>query len=577
MKRMMTRLNRTLCVSVTAIVALIAASTAVAAPRYIDAKPLASVINTSIGSVKQSTQTRLPIITWGAEFATIHANGGALKTAPNSLFGKAGLDFQLVREDNFVKQVESYMRGDSPYLRCTLGMCAQALEVLSKDPRTKPVIISQLTWSAGGDALVVKPGINSARDLKGKTVALQAYGPHVDYLTKILSDSGLSMQDIKVKWLPDLTGTDNTPMTALYESNIDAALMIIPDALALTSNGTIGTGAEDSIKGAKIMLSTKTANRIIADIYAVRSDYFQSNRAEVEKLVHALFKAQEQVQGIMKSSGKPRKSLLKAAGKFLLDSETAIADSEGLYADMEFAGYPENVKFFTNPNYPRNMARLSQDIQQQFKSLGLLNGVIALEHANWDYGRLQAGLLNTKASTASRFDSAKVSAVVARKQQQGTLDDGTLFTFEVFFQPNQNSFSTDLYADSFNNVINLASTYGGALITIEGHSDPMGYLKKKKNGESGVVLKRIKQSAKNLSLTRANAVRSKLIEYGDSVKVKLDAGQFAVVGQGISQPNTGICGSDPCAPKTEQEWRSNMRVVFRIIQVEAESSVFSPL
>ena len=31
------------------------------------------------------------------------------------------------------------------------------------------------------------------------------------------------------------------------------------------------------------------------------------------------------------------------------------------------------------------------------------------------------------------------------------------------------------------------------------------------------------------------------------------------------------------APKSEREWRYNMRVEFRIIQVEAESSVFKPL
>jgi len=549
----------------------------IAAPRYVDAKPLTAVITTPVGDVSQSSQLRLPIITWGAEFAIIHANGNALSTTPNSLFGQAGLNFQLVREDSFVNQLKSYIQGDSPYLRCTLGMCAQALALLSKDPRTKPIVISQLTWSAGGDALVVKSGIKSAKDLKGKTVALQAYGPHVDYLTKILSDSGLRMSDITVKWLPDLTGTDNTPMSALYESNVDAALMIIPDALALTSNGTVGTGAEDSINGAKILLSTKTANRIIADIYAVRADYFAKNKAKVEKFVHTLLKAQEQVQGIMQVQSSERKTLVKKAGKFLLDAEAAVADSEGLYADVEFTGYSDNVNFFTNSRYPRNMQRLSTEIQHQFVSLGLLNGVIGFEHAGWDYGRLQAGLLNTQDSTASRFDSAKVSAVVARKQQQGTLADGTLFSFEVFFKPNQNTFSTELYADSFNKVIDLASTYGGALITIEGHSDPMGYLKKKKLGESGVVLKRIKQSAKNLSLTRANAVRKQLIEYGDSEKIRLDPGQFAVVGQGIRQPNTGICGGDPCAPKTEQEWRSNMRVVFRIIQVEAESSVFSPL
>jgi len=50
-----------------------------------------------------------------------------------------------------------------------------------------------------------------------------------------------------------------------------------------------------------------------------------------------------------------------------------------------------------------------------------------------------------------------------------------------------------------------------------------------------------------------------------------------VVGHGIAKPRGGVCGEDPCAPKTEKEWRDNMRVEFRIIQVEAESGVFSPL
>jgi len=38
-----------------------------------------------------------------------------------------------------------------------------------------------------------------------------------------------------------------------------------------------------------------------------------------------------------------------------------------------------------------------------------------------------------------------------------------------------------------------------------------------------------------------------------------------------------MCGSDPCPPKTEQDWYSNMRVEFRIIQIEAEASAFKPL
>jgi ABC-type nitrate/sulfonate/bicarbonate transport system substrate-binding protein len=79
-------------------------------------------------------------------------------------------------------------------------------------------------------------------------------------------------------------------MSKLSGGDIDAAFVIIPDALALTSQGTVGTGAEDSVKGAKILLSTKTADRIISDIYAVRRDYFEKNREKVKGFVKALLK-----------------------------------------------------------------------------------------------------------------------------------------------------------------------------------------------------------------------------------------------------------------------------------------------
>ena len=95
--------------------------------------------------------------------------------------------------------------------------------------------------------------------------------------------------------------------------------------------------------------------------------------------------------------------------------------------------------------------------------------------------------------------------------------------------------------------------------------------------EGGVVLGRTQQSAKNLSLSRSVAVRDSIVAYAKSQGISIDPSQFAVVGHGIAQPKSGMCGSEPCAPKNEQEWKSNMRVEFRIIQVEAESSVFKPL
>lgn len=551
---------------------------ALAAPDYIDFKPLEQVVRTPVANVASGTKT-LPLITWGGDIATIYANGNQTNTAPNSIFASHQLNYQLQREDQFARQVKNYLAGKTPFLRGTMGMINSASDLLNQDPRTKPVVFYQLTWSAGGDALVVKDGIRTARDLKGKSIAVQAYGPHVDYLIRVLKDAGLGLADVKLKWLPDLTGTDNSPAAALYENDVDAAFVIIPDGLALTSGGNIGTGAEDSIKGARILMSTKTANRVIADVYAVRSDYYQSHQDEIHRLAQALLESADKLQQLVRDrSGKlaDYRKMLTASAAILLDSPEATGDTEGLYADCEFVHSNGNVEFFQNANYPRNFEQVNADIQQGFKNLGLLSGKSSPEKASVNYKQLSAGLADSSTQT-QKFNKAEVASLITRKQQQGSLGEGELFSFEVFFAPNQNTFPTELYKDDFARVVELASTYGGAIITVEGHSDPMGYLRAKKQNQPAVVLGRIKQSAKNLSISRAQAVQDAIIQYASSNSILLDASQFEPIGHGISQPKTGVCGEDPCAPKNEDQWRSNMRVVFRILQVEAESDVFMPL
>ncbi len=555
---------------------------AAAAVQYTDSPALSRVVTGSVSNCSGGGRIQVPLITWGGDIATIHANGDARKTAPGSIFAGQGLDLDLLREDVFANQVNAYLSCESPYLRGTLGMVNMAAEVTSRDPRTEMVPIYQMTWSAGGDALVVKSGIKSPKDLRGKNIAVQAYGPHVDYLSKVLADAGLSTKNVKIRYVKDLVGLEgNTPTAAFHDdASIDAAFVIIPDALALTSNGTVGTGAEDSVRGANILLSTKTANRIVADLYMVRRDYLKANRKKVESFVHGLMLGEEKLRALVKSKKAQSAAydkMIRSAAEILLDSAHAVSDAEGMYADAEFVGWKGNVKFFGDANYPRNLDQLNGEIQTAFLSLGLLAKKVAMDHARWDYQQLSRQLTDTGGVEVPRFDTAEVARVVAKKQQQGTLKEGELFSFEVYFKANQNDFPADLYGESFKEVIELASTYGGAIITVEGHSDPLGYLKAKKQGTNQVVLKRTKQAAKNLSLSRANAVRDGVVGFANGRGVTLDVTQFAVVGHGIERPASGMCGSDPCAPKTEQEWLNNMRVEFRIIQVEAEASVFEPL
>lgn len=549
--------------------------------RFVDAPALTDSVAAEVKDCPSAPGVvQVPLITWGGDIATIFANGNAAATASGSPFDQAGIKAKLVREDVFATQLKDYLACRSPFLRGTMGMMQMAAEAAARDPRTKLNVIYQLTWSAGGDALVVKEGVRKPRDLKGKTVAVQAYGPHVEYLARVLKDSGLTIKDVNIKWTKDLTGTgDSTPMASLHLPEVDAAMVIIPDALALTSRGKVGTGAEDSVKGARILLSTKTASRVIGDVYAVRSDFLAGNRPLVEKFVRTLLQAQERLATVVKNKatqGAEHSKAFTASAQLLLDSPQAVADVEGMYADAQFAGWKGNVSFFTDPKFPRGFGVVSADVQLAMQQLGMNKKKVALEAVKWSYDALKKGLQQADAAEAPRFDEKKVAPMVSSKAQAGQLGEGELFAFEVLFKPNQNSFPPDDYKEPFTQAINLATTYGGALITIEGHSDPLRFLKMKKAGNNPeAVLTRIAQSAKNLSLSRSNAVRDGLLQYAKKRGVRIDPSQFVIVGHGISKPKSGMCGQDPCEPKTEQEWLSNMRVEFRIIQVEAEQSVFN--
>ena len=194
----------------------------------------------------------------------------------------------------------------------------------------------------------------------------------------------------------------------------------------------------------------------------------------------------------------------------------------------------------------------------------------ALSHASGDYDEFRDGLTGIAAVESPRFKTDAVAKVVAKKQALGTLDEGELFSFEINFQPNQKMFTEELYAQEFEKLVDLSATYGGAVITVEGHSDPLKYNKLKKKGAADMVLKRTRQAAKNLSMNRALAVRNSIINFAAKEGVPLDQSQLTVIGHGIAQPKYGN-------PKTKEQWLSNMRVVFRIIQIEAEESVFQPL
>ncbi len=548
---------------------------------YVKMKPLRETKPPTIKDCRKADPLVVPMRTSGAHIVPLFGNGYDLETGKDSLFKKEGLNIRLMLENSIVKQLENYMSCKSPFMAGTQGMINAVADVAEADPRTRMVAVYQHAWSNGGDALVVRDRIKTPADLSGSVIVTQAYGPHLEYLTRVLSDAERSVKEKGGTWkTPEILYTeallgfsDHTPGLAFFEDDqVDAAFMVKPDAMLLTSGGKIGTGAEGSVKGAHILLSTKSASRLISEIYVVRRDFFEAERDTVKKFVQALFKAEEVV----------RENVLKlivdweAVARHLLDDPGAIREAENLWTDIETVGMKGNVDW-VNPSKNRSFQSINNEIQNALTSMGLMKKAYAFQVAKWDYGGMSGDLFDQRRASLPGFDENMTGKVVDRMKKSGELEKETLFEFNIHFKPNQRDFSETEYKEEFERVIELSSTYAGAVLTIEGHSDPLNYLRQKAKGAPQHQLRSIRQSAKNLSINRAISVRDSIIQFADERGVTLDESQFVTVGYGVTEPKTGICGGDPCPPKTEAEWLSNMRVNFRMVQVEAEASVFTPL
>jgi outer membrane protein OmpA-like peptidoglycan-associated protein len=177
---------------------------------------------------------------------------------------------------------------------------------------------------------------------------------------------------------------------------------------------------------------------------------------------------------------------MKASAKILLDDATDTDDAKGLWTDAETTGRQGNARFFADFNYPRNFDNVSREVQQDLRAAGVIAGTHRIAAADWDWQSV-TGLSDVSAAAAPRFDVGGANKAVADMHAEGKIDNDTLFSFDIHFKPNQRDFAATMYGTQFDQVVQLASTYSGAVLTIEGHADPLGYLRKRAEEERRVT------------------------------------------------------------------------------------------
>jgi hypothetical protein len=584
-------------------------------------RPFSELVgNVTVGDVTAGGALNVPFITWGGDIATFYANGG-LKTKPGSLFAAQGLDLQLTPGDDFTGQVRDYVSGKSPFLRGTFRMIGLASEVIGSNPKTKGVVIMQMTWSAG-DHLVAREDVKTASDLKGKTVVLQQSGPHVGMVDDILKTANLGWDDIKVVWAEDLTGTAKSPAEMFRsQSDVAACAVITPDMIGLTSglDGT-GSGAEGTVKGARVLVSTAELSRSIADVYVCRKDYYDANKEQVAKFVAGYLKACEEIVDLKKqyeSRGSDKYMAILKTAQDIFGADvlpTLEEDAHGLLSDCTFVGHPGNVAFFTEKGNITGFEAFQTSALDLATGRGYAKARAGLFPSGFDYQSptFMSYLTKTGGERGERFRAEVVMEEIEALSAGGGLDEKTIVSFTINFEPNQNTFSTELYGTEYQRVVEMAGRFGNAVVAIRGHADPTKTLSElvkagvaknvlKRSGSSGNYKYSYKgkplslesteqvaeliesgafdgvgdhrpretmQAALNLSRTRAEAVRESIIAYAKSKGLKIDESQIQPVGVGIREPFIA-------KPTSMDEAKENMRVEFRLLRVAAEAATQS--
>jgi hypothetical protein len=206
---------------------------------------------------------RFAINVWAGWGPIIYANNGFKPGKAWRTPGGKDFKVELVLVDDPVAMRDAYAAGNLHIGWATLDMLPLFLEGLRKDSRVMPRVYQQVDWSNGGDGIVVRESIKTMADLRGKTIVLAQNSPSHYFVLNALINAGVQPAEVEFKFTQDA-------FQAAAAFNADKRLAGVvswaPDIYNL-----------EKVKGNRILVTTATANKLIADVWFARADFAKDN------------------------------------------------------------------------------------------------------------------------------------------------------------------------------------------------------------------------------------------------------------------------------------------------------------
>ncbi len=455
---------------------------------------------------------RFAINVWAGWGPIIYANNGFKGGKAWKTPGGKDFKVELVLIDDPVAMRDAFAAGNLHIGWATLDMVPLFLEGLRKDSRVMPRIYQQVDWSNGGDGIVVREAIKTMADLRGKTIVLAQNSPSHFFVLNALINGGVQPAEVEFKFTQDAF---QAAAAFNADKRLAGAVSWAPDIYNL-----------EKVRGNRLMVTTATANKLIADVWFARADFAKDNPDIMEGLSRGIFDAMEELKA---QDAKQKVAKLMATGYSIPES-----DALGMLGDAHSTNYAENRDFFLNQNNPTNFERTWNTAYFLYKKIGAVTTQIPFDQV-MDFSVIQklggeAKYANQKNEYDVQFAPATAGSV------QGEKDEILTKTVVIHFFPNSWDINKkitrakdgkdveELYDPNVGFVVEetgkLAGQYGAARIVIEGHTD---------GSMRGTVPK---SAVQELSLNRANAVKEAIVRKFPS----LQPNQFSATGLGWDKP-----------------------------------------
>ena len=455
---------------------------------------------------------QFPINVWIGWLPIVAANHGFRPNEDSIFFKQYGFKVNLKLIDDPVVARDAFASGESHILWGTLDMMVLFAPELLKDSRTAPRIFQQVDWSNGGDGIVVRGDIRSARDLKGKTIVYAQNSPSQYFVNNLLLNAGIQPTEVVHRY----TATAFEAAAAFVaDKKIDACVSWAPDIYNIP----------DKVPGTRILTSTSEASKLIADVWAARADFAKDHPDIVKGLVAGIFTAMDQLKDDT-FKGKAYQWMAEGYGM-------AVDEVQAMGSDAHSTNFAENKNFFLNQNDPANFERTWKNITFVYRELGLIDTPVRFDEV-MDFSVIQQ--LDREGAFKSQKDeytSSFVPTTYSKVQAEAPILTQTI---RINFYPNSANLYEPQHDETGRGIANtlydptvsatlekvgrLAGQYERAVIAIVGHTDAS------MKGR-GVRF----EDVERLSLDRANAVKKALVE-----KFKFDPNKFVIKGMGWNQP-----------------------------------------